>query len=79
MDLDTGLAHDWPPEMLAAAQDLLAGRITNLPRPTTPLPATLLGLHPHADRTLRGPRSVPVVGAQLQSLLHSADVHPGTD
>lgn len=55
---DDAAVQEWGIDLLAAAEDLLRGRIAELPQ-TAPVQATLLGLHPHAYGTLRAPNRRP--------------------
>ncbi|WP_204015041.1 hypothetical protein [Virgisporangium aurantiacum] len=61
----------WGADLLTAATDLLAGRIKELPQLATPIQITMLGLHPHADGTLRGPEAPALAEHQLGALLHT--------
>ncbi|MFI1917243.1 hypothetical protein [Nocardia sp. NPDC020380] len=70
---ETALEH-WGAELLSAAKDLLSGQISVLPESTLPIQATVLGLHPMADGTLRGPGSVTLAEKQLTVLLRTAGV-----
>jgi hypothetical protein len=40
---------------------------------------TVLGLHPHADGTLRAPESCELADRQLTTVLRSVGVLPGGD
>jgi hypothetical protein len=64
----------WGTELLAAADDLLHGRIKERPDLAEPIQATVLGLHPHADGTLVGPEAFTLADHQLGILLHTAGV-----
>jgi hypothetical protein len=74
--VDTGAeaAERWGADLLTAAADLIAGRITEAPQLATPIQLTLLGLHPHADGTLRGPEAATLVEQQLVALLGTVGV-----
>jgi hypothetical protein len=61
-------------ELLAAVEDLLRGRITELPRLAIPVRGALLGLHPHADGALHAPQSTALAERQLTVLLRTAGV-----
>lgn len=63
----------WGIDLLAAAEDLLRGRIAESPL-NAPVQATLLGLHPHADGTLRGPESTALAEKQLGLLARATAV-----
>ncbi|WP_344952263.1 hypothetical protein, partial [Actinomadura miaoliensis] len=74
--VDTGEAavERWGAEILTAAEDLLRGRIKELPHLAVPVQGALLGLHPLADGTLRAPESTALAKAQLTVLLRTAGV-----
>lgn len=74
IDTSDAAAERWGADLLTAAQDLLRGRINELPQPGVPVQGALLGLHPHADGTLRGPQSTTLVSEQLSVLLRTAGV-----
>ncbi|WIV53978.1 hypothetical protein [Amycolatopsis nalaikhensis] len=76
--IDTGEAavESWGLDLLTAANDLLHNRINDLPQLTSPAQATVLGLHPHADGDLRGPRSVSLLEGQLGALLSTTGLLP---
>lgn len=69
----------WGAELLAAADDLLHGRIKIMSHLAKPIQATVLGLHPHADGTLLGPHSFTLTDHQLGILLHTAGVLHSTE
>jgi hypothetical protein len=72
-------AEQWEADLLIAAEDLLRGRIKEMPESVLPVQATALGLHPHADGTLRGPEAVTIVDRQLGVLLRTAGLIPPRD
>jgi hypothetical protein len=72
-------AEQWQADLLIAAEDLLRGRIEAMPESVMPVQATVLGLHPHADGTLRGPEAATIVNRQLGVLLRTAGVIPPRD
>lgn len=67
-------AGRWGAELLTAAEDLRRGCISELRRLAIPVQGTLLGLHPHADGILRGPKSPTLADQQLTVLLRAAGV-----
>jgi hypothetical protein len=69
-------AERWGAELLAAAEDLLDGRIVEMEKDFRPVQATVLGLHPHADGTLRGPESSTLASRQIDNLLRAARAIP---
>ncbi|WP_189160580.1 hypothetical protein [Lentzea pudingi] len=73
LDIDAA-GERWDTELLAAADDLLHGRITKMPRLASPVQVTVVGLHPHADGTLRGPFSADLAQLQLRSLAATVDL-----
>ena len=64
--------------MLAAAEDLLHGRIKGAVDGQHVLPAqvTVLGLHPRADGTLRAPGAAELADDQISVLLRTVGVIP---
>lgn len=62
-------AEDWTPEVLDAADDQLRARISALPNLAEPAQLTILGLHPHGDGTLTGPRASDVAIRQVDHLI----------
>jgi len=68
VDTNETVVERWGNDLLAAADDLLHGRINELPQLTSPVQVTLLGLHPHADGTLRAPRAATLAEHQLGTL-----------
>lgn len=70
---DTALER-WGSDLLAAADDLLHERITTCPRLTSPARISILGLHPHADGTLRGPHAATFAERQLNTFLATVGV-----
>jgi hypothetical protein len=69
VDTSEAAAERWSIDLLTAANDLLQGRINTLPQLTSPVQITMLGLHPHADGTLRGPQAATLADRQLGALL----------
>lgn len=69
IDTSEAAVQRWSAELLSAAKDLLRGRINGLRQPALPIQGTLLGLHPQADGTLRGPESTTLIERQLTALL----------
>jgi hypothetical protein len=74
VDTSQAGAQRWGAELLTAAEDLLRGRINELRQLAVPLQGALLGLHPHADGTLRGPESTTLAERQFTVLLRTAGV-----
>lgn len=70
VDADAAAAKNWDAALLAAADDLLRGRIEE--GTAASVQATVLGLHPHADGTLRGPEAYTLADRQLDILLQTA-------
>lgn len=66
IDFDAG-AEKWDSDLLTAADDLLRGRFSELPQLTSPAQFTVLGLHPRADGTLRGPDAAHIAEQQLRA------------
>ena len=62
------LSRCWGLDLLIVADDLLHNRINDLPQLTSPAQATVLGLHPHADGDLRGPKSRSLLEGQPGAL-----------
>jgi hypothetical protein len=73
LDLDAA-ADRWDTDLLAAADDFLHDRITDLPQLASPAQVTMVGLHPHADGTLRGPHATDLARHQLIALFHTVDL-----
>jgi hypothetical protein len=63
----------WSTDLLTAADDALHDRIRDLPQLTTPVQLTLLGLHPHADGTLRSPQATRLAEHQLNALFKTVE------
>ncbi|MCX4387367.1 hypothetical protein OG777_10525 [Micromonospora peucetia] len=74
IDISEAAVERWGTDLLTAADDLLRGRITELPQLAVPLQATVLGLHPQADGTLRGPEAATLGRHQVSALLATAGV-----
>ncbi len=73
--VDVAEATDrWDSNLPAAADDFLHGRITALPQLAAPVQVTVLGLHPHADGTLRGPHAAHLTQHQLSALCSTVDL-----
>jgi hypothetical protein len=74
--LDTGedAVQSWGADLLDAASELLRGRISPLPGLEDAVRITLVGLHPHADGSLRGPGSSDLVEEQLTTFLRATRV-----
>jgi hypothetical protein len=79
VDTSEATVERWGTDLLTAAEDLLRGRIAELPQPAAPVQGGLLGLHPHADGTPRGPESTTLVDEQLAVLLRTAGVISNAD
>jgi hypothetical protein len=71
--------EQWGMDLLMAAEDFLRGRIEVLGQLATPVQGALLGLHPHADGSVRGPEAMSLVESQLTALLGTADLLRGGD
>jgi hypothetical protein len=69
VDTSEAAVEQWGTDLLTAANDLLQGRINTLPQLTAPVQITMLGLHPHADGTLRSPQAATLADRQLSALL----------
>lgn len=76
-DADAAAAKNWDAALLAAADDLLRGRIEE--GTVASVQATVLGLHPHADGTLRGPEACTLADRQLDILLQTTGLIPRHD
>ncbi|MEU8180272.1 hypothetical protein AB0B86_05775 [Micromonospora sp. NPDC049047] len=74
IDTSEAAVERWGTDLLTAADDLLRGRITELPQLAFPIQATVLGLHPQADGTLRGPEAATLARHQASALLATAGV-----
>ncbi len=74
--LDTGedTVETWGADLLDAAAELLRGRISPLPGLDDAVRITLVGLHPHADGSLRGSGSSDLVEEQLTTFLRTIGV-----
>jgi hypothetical protein len=81
IDFGAATAQQWGTELLTAAEALLRGRIKEAQDAESGLPVqmTILGLHPHADGTLRAPESFELADRQLATLLRTVGVIPGED
>lgn len=66
--------EQWGMDLLTAADDFLRGRIEVLGQLATPIQGALLGMHPHADGSLRGPEATSLVESQLTALLGAVDL-----
>lgn len=78
IDFDAG-AENWNSDLLTAAEDLLRGRFSELPRLTSPVQFTVLGLHPRADGTLRGPHAAHLAEHQLRAFAETAGLLTAAD
>lgn len=65
LDMGEAAVERWGTDLLTAADDMLHERINTHPRLTSPVTTTVLGLHPHADGTLRAPHATPLAGQQI--------------
>jgi hypothetical protein len=74
IDFTQGEEEGWGKPLLTAAEDLVNGRIKNLPHLARPIRTTILGLHPHADGTLRGPEASTLADHQFTALARAAGV-----
>jgi hypothetical protein len=74
IDTSDTTVQRWGHDILIAAHDRLRGRILTLPQVDSPVRTTVLGLHPHADGTLRGPHAVELAEQQLHVLFTSTGV-----
>ncbi|WP_409494269.1 hypothetical protein [Amycolatopsis sp. cmx-11-12] len=74
IDVGAAAAQGWSTEILDAAEEGLRGRISSLPGLDSAVRITLLGLHPHADGSLRGPGSSGLIDVQLTAFLSSVGV-----
>jgi hypothetical protein len=74
IDASEPAAEQWGTDLLAAADELLHGRINTMPHLASPIQITLLGLQPHADGTLRGPHATALIERQLNALFASTDL-----
>jgi hypothetical protein len=74
IDPSAETAQEWNRDLLTAAEDLLRGRIDALSLPDGPVQVAVLGLHPHADGSLRGPASTTLATEQLTVLLDAIGV-----
>ena len=74
IDFTQGEAEGWGKPLLTAADDLLHGHIKNLPHLARPIRTTILGLHPHADGTLRAPEASTLADHQFVALTRTAGV-----
>lgn len=74
IDFSQGEKEGWRKATLTAVDDLLHGGIEEMPHLDKPFRATILGLHPHADGTLRAPEAVTLAVHQLNVLLRTAGV-----
>lgn len=69
IELSEVAVEQWGTDLLSAADDLLHERITELARLTDPVQITVLGLHPHADGSLRAPEAAALAERQFAALL----------
>ncbi|WP_330273930.1 hypothetical protein OG205_45525 [Lentzea sp. NBC_00516] len=74
---DDGIDHDagnerWNADLLTAADDYLKGRLSEVVQLATAIQVTVVGLHPSADGTLRGPLSAELAERQLHALACTA-------
>jgi hypothetical protein len=76
IDVGEAAIESWGIDLLTAAGDLLHDRINDLPQLTSPVQVTVLGLHPHADGDLRGPKSVSLIQGQLGTLFNTTGLLP---
>lgn len=74
VDTSEAAAEQWGIDLLTAADDLLHDRINTLSHLAFSSQITLLGLHPHADGTLRGPHATTLIEHQLNALLAATDL-----
>jgi hypothetical protein len=78
IDTSETAREQWGTDLLTAAEDLLRGRIDALGQLATPIQGALLGLHPHAYGSLRGPESTSLARSQLTALLSTVDLLKGS-
>jgi hypothetical protein len=72
IDLTAATADQWNADLIAAVDDLLQERLDEAPHLASPSQATILGLHPHADGTLRAPHATTLADRQLNALLDAS-------
>ncbi len=77
VDLSEHALEEWGTAILTMAADYLRGVIDDLPQLADPLQAALLGLHPHADGTIKAPRAGDLVEEQLTTSLRAAELLGG--
>ena len=69
VDAGSAAAEQWDGDLLAASEDLLRGRIKQMPESPIPVQVTIVGLHPHADGTLRAPEAETLADRQIRTLM----------
>ena len=69
IDAGSAAAEQWDGDLLAAAEDQLRGHIKPMSESPLPVQATIMGLHPHADGTLRAPQAETLADRQIRTLL----------
>ncbi|WP_125615055.1 hypothetical protein [Actinomadura sp. WAC 06369] len=79
IDMNEDAREQWGTDLLNAADDFLHGRIDVLQELAVPVQGSLLGLHPHADGSLRAPESTPLVEKQCTELLNRVGLLEGGD
>ncbi|GAA2996497.1 hypothetical protein [Actinokineospora diospyrosa] len=79
VDLSAGAVDHWSADLLAAADDLLRGDLKDLTRLSPPVQLSLLGLHPLADGSLRGPLAETLVQNQLIALFAATGLLAGLE
>jgi hypothetical protein len=79
VDINEEAVRRWGSELLTAADDMLRGRISAPSRMDEPVQSTVLGLHPHADGSLRTAASITLADEQLTALLRAIGVLPDGD
>ncbi|WP_459805730.1 hypothetical protein [Herbidospora sp. RD11066] len=72
IDLSEHAVERWGTAVLTVASDHLRGAIDDLPQLADPLQTALLGLHPHADGTVKAPQAGDLVEEQLTMSLRAA-------
>ena len=66
---DATAAEEWDRDLLVAAEDLLRGRIKQMPESPLPVQVTLVGSHHHADGTCGAPAAEKLAYRQIRTLL----------
>ncbi|WP_204299906.1 hypothetical protein [Actinoplanes campanulatus] len=74
LEISEAAIEDWGVDLLTAADDLLCGRIEESSRLAFPVQISVLGLHPHADGSLRAPEASSLAELQLGRLFEVVGV-----